>query len=194
MTEGLITGYELFNANYFYSETSGYNFGGGHIALKNAAKELNGCYSYTISGSLKKGFSSIALVTNIAVYEKPDITLLYHYPEYAKVFKNLQYFKTGKPLGGTASASGNDYYTNNYALVSDFAANFSIDVNFPFATYIPVALGINVDAYQDDKDTTIEFSYYFSFSGSYYYMPLKFYNFGVSNIDILEKTLTAYNA
>ena len=193
------TGLELFNPNYFYYETTGADFGQGTLEMNQKANaehdiDLYGCYSYILYGSLQKGFRDASFYTTPS-YTKPDVEEMYHYPKYMTLWDNTQFIEKGAVENTNYKVEGEAYHVSNLSYILDFATNFSIDQSFPFNEFVPFGLGININYYDgQDEYSTITFMYCFTYNNSKYIMPIPFYNFGVSNIKILDDIYTQYNS
>ena len=192
------TGIELFNPHYFYYETTGTNFGQGSLEMNQKAntehpQDLYGCYPFVLTGSLDKGFTNPSFYST-PNYTKPIIEEMFHYPIYMSLWNNLQFIEEGVVEGSSYEVIGNAYHISNPYYIMDFAINFSIDQSFPFKDFVPTGLGINMDFYDEqDYASEVTFMYCFKYNKKDYVMPIPLYNFGASNIDILDEIYELYN-
>lgn len=192
------TGLELFNKKYFYYETTGTNFGQGTLEMNQKANaehnfDLYGCYPFVLSGNLKSGFYDASFY-NTPNYTKPNVEEMYHYPLYMTLWDNIQFIEKGAVDNTNYNVVGDAYHVSNLSYIIDFATNFSINQSFPFNEFVPFGLGININYYDgQDEHTTITFMYCFTYQKKDYVMPIPFYNFGVSNIKLLDDIYTQYN-
>ena len=200
INENEYVGYELFNEHYFYSETIGAGSGSGAIALNQKANEehsndLRGCYMFNTIGNLLTGFTNISLYP-MPIFDKPDVTQLYHYPTYLALLSNMQYLYEGTvgiDEGGAYVPSGTSYRVDNLNMIYDFISNFSIDQSYDPTTCVPYALTIDIDLAQDDTESTVVFVYYFTYNNALYTMPLPFTNFGGAYVDLFDQVYDRYN-
>ena len=191
------TGIEVFNPRYFYSRLNSSNTGTGAMAINSKPNEyhsqtLYGCYYFQLEGDpndMEK--SNIGFITT-PMYEKPNIVECYHYPTYLKILDNMQFIKEGAYSSTGYTYTGEAFYFDNQTYVYDFVSNFSIDQSFDTKTYVPEAIGIDVKIGATDKDTIINFVYYFTY-GTTYAMPIPIRDFGVSNYLVLETVADMYN-
>ena len=148
--------------------------------------DLYGCYSYILYGNLKSGFNDASFYTTPS-YTKPNIEEMYHYPVYMNLWNNTQFIEKGVVDNTDYEVEGEAYHVSNLSYIVDFATNFSIDQSFPFDEFVPFGLGININYYDgQDEYSTITFMYCFTYQKNKYIMPIPFYNFGVSNIKVLD--------
>lgn len=191
LSDGSLLGYELFNEHYFYSETTSSGYGNGWIGLESETYGLSGSYSFTLTGTLEGGFTNVGIILT-PVSTSSDIPLGYHYPSYLKILNNIEFFKKGMIEIEDYDIKGNTYYTTNSTFVNDFVTNFSIDQSFDTETYIPYALAVDIDV-SYSSDDSITFFYYLVYDGSLAVMNFEFFNFGNSNIVLLDQIYNTYN-
>jgi len=191
VSDNSFLGYELFNEHYFYSETTSSGYGSGWIGLESKKYNLSGSYSFTLIGTLDKGFTNIGLVST-PVSTSSDIPKGYHYPSYLKILNNIEYFNKGFIEIEGYTTIGETYYTTNSSYVYDFVSNFSIDQSFETDTYIPYGLAIDISINHKTSDK-ITFFYYLYYEGSLAVMNFEFSMFGTSFIDILDNVYEEYS-
>ena len=200
INENQYVGYELFNEHYFYSETIGIGNGSGAIALNQRANDehsndLRGCYLFNTVGNLISGFTNISLYP-MPIFDKPDVTQLYHYPRYLALFENMQYIYEGTVdvgEGGAYIPNGKSYRIDNLNMIYDFISNFSIDQSYDPATCVPYALTIDIDLASNQTESTVVFVYYFTYNNALYTMPIPFTNFGGARVDLFDRVYEQYN-
>lgn len=189
--------YELFNPYYYYFETYGANSGTGYVALNSEDKAYKGSYYFQVDGSIasQEGLNqnNLGIITKLPAFVETDMPYIYHYPKYAALWDNLHFLNEGLPTEVRYQADGNTYHTVDSKLIRDFANNFSIFNAFPEASFVPFALGLDIELADEDKDSVVTFLYYFTNAGTDYIMPFRFFNFGASNIHILDNVLAVYN-
>jgi hypothetical protein len=110
------------------------------------------------------------------------------------LWDNMQFIEEGVVEGTNYKVEGNAYHISNPYYIRDFAINFSIDQSFPFTDFIPTGLGINMQFYDNqDYYSEVTFMYCFRYENKDYVMPIPLYDFGVSNIEILDQIYELYN-
>lgn len=195
------TTYEVFNPNYFFSCTHGYNFLDGYVALDDSDLGLYGCYPCWITGSEPTSTSAtnvtgtLEVVPYIPFYDEPDIPEFYHYPKYLDLLDELQFLKPGADsmIEIQEDPQGVCYTLTEYSLLTDFAYNFSIDQSYPLDSYVPYALTVNLELDQrDESKSVIDFYYLFVFTedGERYqtaYIPFHYSGFNNTDIPLMEE-------
>ena len=189
-------GFEVFNPRYFYGEYGSGDVGYGAMSMNQKANEVHsvdlyGCYSFISNGSAYNEDADISFYP-YEVYDKPDVTEYYHYPTFLKILDNMQFIHEGAYSSKGYSYQGSSYYFVRESYVYDFISNFSIDQSFDPSTYIPEAIGIDVQIAEDDVNSVITFVYYFRY-GKQYSMPIPLRDFGNADISSLEKIADDYN-
>ena len=191
------SGIELFNPRYFYSRMNSSSTGNGAMAINSKAnqyhsQDLLGCYYYQLTGDPNDIENSDIQFITTPMYEKPNIVEYYHYPTYLKILDDTQFIKEGKYSSTGYTYTGKPYYFDNQTYVVDFVKNFSIDQAFDMATYIPEAIGIDINLKDSDSESIVTFIYYFTY-GHTYAMPIPLRDFGISNYAVLEAVADLYN-
>lgn len=188
-------GYELFNPNYFVTD-SNMGYLSGYMALNQKANEehpdvdLYGCYMFSGSGSIFTDIKDPTIVPN-PIYNKPNIVEMFHYPTYLKILDSLQYAIVDSLPQSTYQAQGNTYVITEQNYVIDFAKNMSIDQSFDLNEYVPYAVGI--DFIETTTDIEITFLYYFRSGSLSYCMPIPLTHFGNANVKTLDKIWETFN-
>lgn len=197
ITKGTYDGMELFNEHYFYTEQYGSNAGSGCVSFHQAANEdhsvdLKGCYYFTTAGSYKDGLTKISLMSQ-PYNDNPDITKVYHYPTFLKVLDSLEYFKEGSAEETSYTPKGECYHVTNNSLLVDFINNFSLNLAYDPAEFVPLNFEVDIRKGTSDSSTTITFVYNFLYGNTVYSDIMPFSSFGNAKISLLDNVYNTYN-
>ncbi len=192
------SGIEVFTNKYFYSRMNNSESGSGAMVVNAKANEyhsndMNGCYFFQAGGDLSDPENyTFGIASNTPIYPKANIVEYYHYPTYLKILDNMQFVNEGAYSSTGYTYTGTPYYFNNSKYVLDFVSNFSIDQAYDTSTYVPEAVGIDINIGASDSESSITFIYYFTY-GSTYAMPIPLRSFGSSNYSVLDAIHYLYN-
>lgn len=179
-----VVGHEWYNPNYFYGdweddylkEHIGEIMEIGVVGLNNKAfnnQTLNGSYYFYLN---QKGMS---IVTTAPVNENPDVTKVYNYPTYLKMFSNFQYFTND-------SEYENTIYTENLDLMNDFCTNFQIAETLQTNNCTLASLEVSYNLQEKDGDCIVVFCLYYYYNNQLGAFMYPFVEFGNSNIAIVD--------
>ncbi len=183
-----VVGHEWYNPNYFYGEWEaeylkehiGEIMEIGVVGVKNKEfnnQTLNGSYYYYLNSQ------GMSIITTAPVNENPDVTKVYNYPTYLKLFSNFQYFKEVTDYEDTI-------YTQNLDLMNDFCNNFQIAEALQSNHCSLSSLEISYELNENNSECVVVFCLYYYYNNQLGAFMYPFVEFGNSNIAIVDYFLS----